>query len=864
MEEEYLNYNNQKFAKSEFLKNSADNLQLFLDSKPWSTKRKDLFISAYTDIMNHGVIGASNESGVDEILYNGEIDFSNKSEKEKQMYELAAGYILDQINELDPIEEKVLPLYDNNTFLVGLANQISKEDFGNQKFSIQNHWNPLDERSTTTGLRDTVKRRAVLAKNLKLYSDSLSEDEFDFTNYGGLQNFKSKINDAIVALNTNNNVVESLNKIGLNYNDWFYDGGDDPYINGGNYRDYYNNQNKQQVVETPPVNVPKFYHVLTYKPSKIRSPRDLSVKFDGSDAALKTWLNGISQKSTLSTIDYGDIGGAFETYKNYLISPSEDDIQRFKNGRYNTDYRNLKKIPGVDNLFLDTSNGNIVRTLLNKPTPKEDINPLKTAHPDTVKAQQRQAFLNRTEWTDYDTKILFSIGADLTSLLLPDYAMAAAAGQAAAGIRTEAELHKPGGATTKDYYNMALDHLLEFGAAVPVLGDSYLVFKIINNVRKIAAPLLMIVGTAYAGTTVYNAISKLSKGEDLSQQEKTELIQQLPNILNIIRMGKRTGEAKLIKEVNGSQTGTLEFTTNGGKKIKINGLAEDKAKTLQKSLKGKTSEEKAKILREDDDIVEAVKKQHNGLDITKPDVEVKLKDQSGVISRHQKPKEIKTEPASVDPKTRERFQSYLDESKKSNWIKRHHAARLQSADKYYQRTGGHKESESLWDQFKEAFRFKNNEILKEIKNPKETPKATETPKTVETPKETPKTEPVSGSTEIPKITTELREEFQQILKGKSPTSAKALNKKEKSFSLDLGLEHPSTYDFSSGELVIDGIKTGIKTKGNGWVKKLQTRIREDISSKVNFDKYTNEQFERILENIRQQKKKGYFKYGGRL
>jgi len=33
--------------------------------------------------MNHGVIGASNESGVDEILYNGEIDFSNKSEKEK-------------------------------------------------------------------------------------------------------------------------------------------------------------------------------------------------------------------------------------------------------------------------------------------------------------------------------------------------------------------------------------------------------------------------------------------------------------------------------------------------------------------------------------------------------------------------------------------------------------------------------------------------------------------------------------------------------------------------------------------------------------------------------------------------------------
>jgi len=90
-------------------------------------------------------------------------------------------------------------------------------------------------------LRDTVKRRAVLAKNLKLYSDSLSEDEFDFTNYGGLQNFKNKINDAIVALNTNNNVVESLNKIGLNYNDWFYDGGDDPYINGGNYRDYYNN-----------------------------------------------------------------------------------------------------------------------------------------------------------------------------------------------------------------------------------------------------------------------------------------------------------------------------------------------------------------------------------------------------------------------------------------------------------------------------------------------------------------------------------------------------------------------------------------------------------------------------------------------
>jgi hypothetical protein len=40
-----------------------------------------LFLEAYSDLMNRGVTGASNDSGQWQILYNGDVGLDSKSKK---------------------------------------------------------------------------------------------------------------------------------------------------------------------------------------------------------------------------------------------------------------------------------------------------------------------------------------------------------------------------------------------------------------------------------------------------------------------------------------------------------------------------------------------------------------------------------------------------------------------------------------------------------------------------------------------------------------------------------------------------------------------------------------------------------------
>jgi len=41
----------------------ANDVQNYVNSQPWSSKRKQKFMTAYSDIMNRGIQGASNETG---------------------------------------------------------------------------------------------------------------------------------------------------------------------------------------------------------------------------------------------------------------------------------------------------------------------------------------------------------------------------------------------------------------------------------------------------------------------------------------------------------------------------------------------------------------------------------------------------------------------------------------------------------------------------------------------------------------------------------------------------------------------------------------------------------------------------------
>jgi hypothetical protein len=74
------------------LNNLANNVQNYVQNQSWSKKRKDKFMSAYSDLMNRGIIGASNNTGQWMIDVNGD-PLPEMSRKDKEMYQEAAYFI---------------------------------------------------------------------------------------------------------------------------------------------------------------------------------------------------------------------------------------------------------------------------------------------------------------------------------------------------------------------------------------------------------------------------------------------------------------------------------------------------------------------------------------------------------------------------------------------------------------------------------------------------------------------------------------------------------------------------------------------------------------------------------------------------
>ena len=236
----YLTYGSDQIDQQAFLNNAANDLENYLSNQPWSAKRKDLFRKAYVDIMNQGVTGASNTSGQWQITYNGDsINLDSKSKKEREMYGEAAYYIQQQMskiptkqNEEKQAEEgkKELPLFDNKFFTSGLQDYIGNNMFGGRNWSTTDDWNILDERGEN-GLRGTSVRSKKLAEMLQNYSNTLEEGKYNFEGspFKDLTDFKSRINNAISALNNDdpNDDRDALNAIGLRANDFLYDGSGD-------------------------------------------------------------------------------------------------------------------------------------------------------------------------------------------------------------------------------------------------------------------------------------------------------------------------------------------------------------------------------------------------------------------------------------------------------------------------------------------------------------------------------------------------------------------------------------------------------------------------------------------------------------
>lgn len=238
----YFNYGNNQIEQQATLNALANNVQSYVNNQAWSTKRKQKFLDAYSDIISKGIVGANNSTGQWALDLNQEIDLSGMSPKDQEMYHEAAYYILEQMkgipvkdSEEKKEESKDLPLYDNDTHFKAFEGYIRNQMFGGRNWNIggdNDDWNSLDERDSKTGIRGTTNRALKLADMLEGYSNSLEDGKYNFegTAFKNTADLKGRIANAVTQLRNgtwDQNDKDALNQIGLDWRRYFNDGSGD-------------------------------------------------------------------------------------------------------------------------------------------------------------------------------------------------------------------------------------------------------------------------------------------------------------------------------------------------------------------------------------------------------------------------------------------------------------------------------------------------------------------------------------------------------------------------------------------------------------------------------------------------------------
>lgn len=381
---QYLNYGDQQIEQQALLNNLANNVQDYVQKQSWSNKRKEMFMSAYSDLMNKGILGASNNSGQWVVNVSGDpIDLDSKSKKEKEMYQEAAYFIQQQMaglptkaNEEEKKKEELVP-FDN--FQSNFGKYLSKTYYGGNQLRTQEDWNVLDERDPKTGLRGNTNRIKRLSEYLQNYSNSLEEGKYDFKDspFTDLNDLKTRINTTVTALNDgtwDQKDTDALNAIGLRREDWFNNGSGDSYKTEGyegTYGEYYNEY-------LPALEKKKAEELATkqkaeaQKQAQIRANQYSNMRFYGQGLNGKItnnlsieYLNQLAQQSNLDGNQQSEIVGAFKlaAKNNALQNLSKEELEKFggfSSTGYSTPGR-LKKIEGVNGLYWDTYGKRVVQ-----------------------------------------------------------------------------------------------------------------------------------------------------------------------------------------------------------------------------------------------------------------------------------------------------------------------------------------------------------------------------------------------------------------------------------------------------------------------------------------------------------------------
>lgn len=316
-ETKYIKYGNQEVDQDALNKQLADGVQKYVNSQPWSSKKKELFTKVYSDILKRGIRGASNDTGRWVIDIHGTpINFDGMDKKTREMYGEAAYFIQQQMAGLataPKIEEKPnqqsetkveLPKFTNTKD--NITRLIGNDLFGGQEFSFSKWRDRMEGNRGENGLFGVSNRRAEMVRQLQLYKDELTTNPLDFTGsaFKNQSDYQARLDNAIAALNDPNidelRLKQALDKVGLNYDEWFDTGGNEIYGKDadGNPITY------AQQFTTPPV-------IKSEEPEKEDSP---TLETEDSEPETRTLLTRINKyreyiggKNSTAPIQDGEI-----------------------------------------------------------------------------------------------------------------------------------------------------------------------------------------------------------------------------------------------------------------------------------------------------------------------------------------------------------------------------------------------------------------------------------------------------------------------------------------------------------------------------------------------------------------------------
>ena len=148
----YIPYGQDEISQQDLMTSLANGVPGYLDSKRWAKKDKyrQAWLNAYQNIINGGLVGASNSSGIWTIQHGGEpIDLNTLSNVDREMYQDAAYYIQQQMSRMTPRkkeEEAKKDNLDKYDFTSQFLPQIYNNRYGGNEKLFASEWENLDAR----------------------------------------------------------------------------------------------------------------------------------------------------------------------------------------------------------------------------------------------------------------------------------------------------------------------------------------------------------------------------------------------------------------------------------------------------------------------------------------------------------------------------------------------------------------------------------------------------------------------------------------------------------------------------------------------------------------------------------------------